>query len=644
MKNFFAFSIFILLAAFQVQANAISEPEFIRQNYPKLEEVLTYISKEISHNCNECVYGIAKTPEGFFLTIENFENNPSHKKEFIQVWSRNAVDYLPFDVSKYASKQPLYDIPQEFVQLYNLRDYYDFYLYYGYNQWNNDTRALLANESMRSAADLEILARIANSEALAYIRPGMNGDYFDFSASLKDGGYSQVSTIQLQGFQKKTEECLGYWKQIKREYPDYKPLIVDDIQLKIGNEHMHFFQLARSIKDDRLASQFLGDAYYSEAWIQFAKNLLSSCAEDGILFTAGDSDTFPLLFVQEKMGYRSDVTVINTSLLNTGWYWDMIQTKTGIKSVIKAKDHEKLSDKPLYQDRQATVTPFKQWLEKTVEFKDTMTYRLFPKEFVLNYDESNLYLEPKTLVLTVSDLLILDIMSCNPDRPVFTSSPYGMVNIGLYYNLATTGRAFSVVADREAAQESIKTVESVEQLVFQTDLSYLKALGSASAGEVSMLSYLIMNISPIFQERKDALVARVSSNIPTQDLVKSENFALIEAMSAFYEVMDPVTGDVLRKAFQPVAADRILNTSVLNKNFQSNLDDMEMIFSIYAHFRVHEHPEYDIELDEIDRLVLNQLLDKIIQLSENRVLMNQAWVRERLFRFDEAFQLLQLER
>lgn len=101
-----------------------------------------------------------------------------------------------------------------------------------------------------------------------------------------------------------------------------------------------------------------------------AKNYLDSVDENGIIFTIGDNDTFPLWYAQEIEDYREDVRIINTSLFATEWYIDQMKRATkgskGIKTTLKHEDYTYgTNDQVLYHEdeRMPDTMTVKNWLK-----------------------------------------------------------------------------------------------------------------------------------------------------------------------------------------------------------------------------------------------------------------------------------------
>lgn len=120
-----------------------------------------------------------------------------------------------------------------------------------------------------------------------------------------------------------------------------------------------------------LASQNWNDHDRSGKYtaLAMAKQYLDSCGEQGMIFTIGDNDTFPLWYAQGIEKYRQDVRVVNTSLLATDWYIDDMKRKAfDSKAVPSQLTHEQ------YVDGTRDFVIYKESNNDTISIKQFMNY------------------------------------------------------------------------------------------------------------------------------------------------------------------------------------------------------------------------------------------------------------------------------
>lgn len=153
--------------------------------------------------------------------------------------------------------------------------------------------------------------------------------------------------------------------------------------------------LIRDIKDSAVWAFKEGKQRggFIEPMLEYNRQLLNSCAENAILITFGDNITIPAWYLQEVEKYRTDVTIVDANLINTGWYPVYLKEDKKLKISFTNTEIEKI-DYTVFETRFITISNPADSAEKfTWELKPTYLNRYLLKgdRILLNILKENLF-------------------------------------------------------------------------------------------------------------------------------------------------------------------------------------------------------------------------------------------------------------
>jgi hypothetical protein len=552
-------------------------------SYPSYEQVVTnffdkYSIKDLPKNSQ---VKFEKRATGWHVAVLDYYGEKRIKNELY--WSSKKKKFLKIDFKKLKDKSENEEQLQKYLKEYG-KIYYNISPFYGYRGWYMDVVNELENSQNLPDSTLYALGRAYSSYASSLLHD--NNNYADtlLLFDLKEGMNSMTGE-QLRKYRYYRHKAIEKFKELEKLNPRYET-IVGLIGVKANNEHLTSFLDLRTYQNEEEAQKELPDDLYNDFYLAAARNYLISCPANAILFTNGDNDTYPLLYVQAKHGFRPDVLVVNVSLLLTSPYInslrDSVLTAPGLpvsftpeqiagtnRELIIMENEDsgvmELQDMINYLKVDSNIRPY----------GSTQYFQLAGNKFRLTENEKSMEWEMDGTYFYRSHLMILDVIANSfPVRPIcFAVTLAEDYFVGLRDYMKWEGLAYRLTSEKNDPPDepvaSVNTTVMYDNMMNKFDWSGLKKV-------ISHEKLFGMNYRNLFNKLAEALL---NENKPdSARAVLDKSLELLPDSIMYYDLFQLPVIESYYKLKEFDKANQI--AKILAHNLKENLHNYHDITSI----------------------------------------------------------------
>ena len=272
----------------------------------------------------------AKKKDGWYLYKNYYLDTIEQERDFELFWSKDENRYLNLHFPKITeTKKAQLDTTTEMAKYASSYGSYNIEhcLFAGYRDWDIDIIKELENKPDLSEFELESLARAYSNYAMGFML-AIFGKPSDKALTTR----KELNKCELPNLERATlfadnvKKAIAAYQKLKEKNPAFQTM-VGDIQTKLSGEYIYGYTYLLYCGFPELAKSFLVDNLYDAYSIEYAKRILQPLKKNAILFSYGDIDTYPLIYLQEKEGYRNDVIVLNVGQLQVSQFLNYFNNK-----------------------------------------------------------------------------------------------------------------------------------------------------------------------------------------------------------------------------------------------------------------------------------------------------------------------------